>query len=151
MTDQLETHDQAKTPDRTNNGDDLRSLGELVWLVAHSEVHTGITLDELESIFLHPMHIGQMRRWYRGDAMVGLATWAWLDEEAEAEYLATGQVAPGKWQSGDRLWFVDVIAPFGDVKEITRELRQVIPQGHTAQSARWNEDKSLRKIGKFAA
>ncbi len=126
-----------------------RELGELVWLASHSGPHRRMQIDEIEEIFLAPLAIGQLRRWSRGRVVVALATWAWLSEEAEATYLQTGKVPSGDWGSGDRLWFIDVIAPFGDARAVTHELRGIIPAGRTARSARWHADGTLRKVGTF--
>jgi cytolysin-activating lysine-acyltransferase len=93
---------------------------------------------------------GQLRRWNRGPTLVALATWAWLSEGAENAYLQTGKVPEGGWRSGGRLWFVDVLAPFGEARSVAQDLRRVIPPGEVARSARWNSDGSLRKIGRFA-
>jgi cytolysin-activating lysine-acyltransferase len=51
-------------------------------------------------------------------------SWAWMNQEAEARYLTQPAVnmLESDWNSGDRLWFCDWIAPFGH----TREMRNLI-------------------------
>ena len=124
-------------------------LGETAWLLSQSKMHDRIQLDEMGALFFYPESLGQMRRWYRNGGPVGLATWAWLDSDTTDIYLETGQIPTGRWQSGPDLWFVDLIAPFGDATAITRELRQIIPEGGQAYSARWSDTGQLLKVGKF--
>ena len=52
------------------------------------------------------------------------ASWAFLNEEAE-QRLFTGQrrLGPGDWKAGDRLWLVDLVAPFGGAEEILNDLK----------------------------
>lgn len=59
-----------------------------------------------------------------GDRPVGAATWALLDE-ANERLLIEGRFHPPHageeaWSSGDRLWVIDIVAPFS-----TDENRQV--------------------------
>ncbi|SFA98366.1 ACP:hemolysin acyltransferase (hemolysin-activating protein) [Poseidonocella pacifica] len=127
----------------------LRMLGAIVWLCGQSPMHAQMQIDEISELFLAPLAGGQLRIWGRAAQPVGVATWAWLSAEAEAEYLETGKVPQGAWSSGERLWFVDVIAPFGDAPGIARDLRQIIPTGAVARSARWTDTGALRRIGRF--
>lgn len=49
-------------------------------------------------------------------------TWAYLSPQAERKYLTGGILDPNDWQSGNKLWIIDLIAPY---------------PGLTAQIARW--------------
>lgn len=132
----------------TRIDDHYRLLGELVEIACHMPVLASMELRFLSEVFLRPHNLGQMRRWHRGGRIVGVATWAWLDAPAVDRMLADGGVAPQDWQSGDQLWFIDVIAPFGDMRAISRDLRRLFP-GQTGHSVRWNEDGTVKKIGTF--
>jgi cytolysin-activating lysine-acyltransferase len=123
-------------------------IGELVELSLHSGVLREIEIQHIPEVFLRPYDLGQLRRWKRGGQVIGVATWAWLNDETAQMMLADGGVAPDAWQSGDQLWFIDVIAPFGDMREISRDLRSLFP-GITGHSVRWNEDGSVKKVGRF--
>ena len=123
-------------------------IGELAEIAMHTPVLAEMELRFLHEVFLRPYDLGQLRRWHRAERIVGVATWAWLRDTAADAMLAEGGVAPDAWQSGDQLWFIDVIAPFGDMRAISRDLRSPFP-GVTGHSVRWNEDGSVRKIGRF--
>lgn len=125
-----------------------RLLGELVEISAHSPVLAQMEIRHLGEVFLRPMALGQLRRWRRGEQIIAIATWAWLNEATAADMLRDGGVAPDAWQSGDQLWFIDVVAPYGDMRAISRDLRALFP-GVTGHSVRWNDDGSVKKIGRF--
>lgn len=123
-------------------------IGELIELSLHSPVLREMEIQHVPEVFLRPFDLGQLRRWKRDEQIVGVATWAWLNDDTAQMMLAEGGVAPDAWQSGDQLWFIDVIAPFGDMREISRDLRSLFP-GITGHSVRWNEDGSVKKVGRF--
>ncbi len=123
-------------------------MGELMELSLHSPVLREIEIQHFPEVFLRPYDLGQLRRWKRGEQIIGVATWAWLSQAAVEAMLRDGGVAPDAWQSGDQLWFIDVIAPFGDMRAISRELRSHFP-GVTGHSVRWNEDGTVKKVGRF--
>jgi len=123
-------------------------MGELTEIALHTPVLAEMELRFLYEVFLRPYDLGQLRRWHRNDQIVGVATWAWLSEAAAEAMLAEGGVAPDAWQSGDQLWFIDVIAPYGDMRAISRDLRSLFP-GKTGHSVRWNADGTVRKLGRF--
>jgi RTX toxin acyltransferase family len=61
---------------------------------------------------------------------IGVAFWATVNEEVEARLAAgTTRMRPQDWKSGDRLWVVEVIAPFGGAEEMVKDLKlKVFPQ-----------------------
>jgi cytolysin-activating lysine-acyltransferase len=66
----------------------------------------------------------QYRIYHKGTKPAGFVTWAWLNDEVEQAYaLNARSLRPQNWVSGDHLWFIDLIAPFGDAKDICRDLR----------------------------
>jgi cytolysin-activating lysine-acyltransferase len=44
-------------------------------------------------------------------------------EIEEAYVLDTSSLRPDGWNAGDRIWIIDFVAPFGDIKEITRDMK----------------------------
>ena len=122
-------------------------LGEILWLLMHSPLHRRLTVDAVEAYFVAPLMRNRLRFFRRGAAPVGLVTWAHLGPEAEARYLA-GELAlrPEDWDSGQQLWFVDMIAPFGDGRAISSDMRRRIPPGQVGKASRRNPDGSLRRV-----
>jgi cytolysin-activating lysine-acyltransferase len=60
---------------------------------------------------------------------VAFVSWARLSEEAEKKFITTQKLSPADWKSGDRLWLVDVVTPFGNQDRIFKELYQSIFKG----------------------
>ncbi len=74
-------------------------------------------------------------------------SWAWLDDERERQYLHDTNSLRGKdWQSGQRLWFIDWIAPFGGTQTFVRHLRKEIFPHVVAWSLRVNTKKKSARI-----
>jgi cytolysin-activating lysine-acyltransferase len=99
-------------------------LGEVTWLMSQSPLHKQFFISDLEWLVMTPMMLQQFRLFYDQTKPVGVVFWASLSEEVEAR-LATGsaRMRPRDWKSGDRLWVLEVIAPFGKGEEMVRDLK----------------------------
>ena len=113
--------------DRNSGPDALPSaavLGEMVWLWSMSEMHRVWPVAGIHRWLLPPLMHRQFRIYRAGPKPVGLVTWAWLDEAAEAAYVHNSRVlTPDDWKSGGRGWLIDFVAPFGDARRIASDLR----------------------------
>lgn len=99
-------------------------LGEMVWLYSMSELHQSWPFGALQQWLVPAIAHKQYRLYHREGRPVGLVTWAWLSKDIETAYVRnTTSLQPKDWQSGDRGWLLDFIAPFGDAKRITQDLR----------------------------
>jgi cytolysin-activating lysine-acyltransferase len=69
----------------------------------------------------------QFRLFYAQNKPIGVVLWAFADDEV-AKRLSEGatKLRPQDWKSGDQLWVVDVIAPFGGAEEMVRELKESV-------------------------
>lgn len=76
-----------------------------------------VILAALEWMVRPPILLNQFRLLRADGQVVAFATWAYLSdlsEEAEARLQEPHpKLAPNDWKSGDRLWLVSSIAPFG--------------------------------------
>lgn len=75
---------------------------------------------------LPPLALNQYQLYQEenGDRPTGLVTWAWFSPEVEQEYVRNSKaLQPADWNSGERGWIIDFIAPFGHAKEIVSDLR----------------------------
>lgn len=129
----------------------MERLGEAVWLMLQSPGYREADLSRVEALFLMPLMVDQLRVFRRGARPVGLVAWAFLTEEAEARYLRIGTLAPGDWTGGARFWFTDFLAPFGDVRALTRAACAFIPPGQTGFGTRRNPDGSVRRVTRHAS
>lgn len=105
---------------------DAESFGSVVWLFMHGGRHNSQPLFALEHTLLPVIHLGQYilvldKRASNGAPRpVGYLGWANLSAEAEARYVQnpiTG-LTRDDWNSGDRMWFVDFVAPFGHASQV---------------------------------
>jgi len=103
----------------------LPAIGYITWLCTQSQGHKQLFIQDIEWRLFPPVMLGQYK--LRIDDKAGglptaYASWAFLSEEVEAGYRAAHRLRPGDWRSGDRLWLVDCIAPFGGALPLLEEL-----------------------------
>ena len=62
-------------------------------------------------------------------------TWGWLNGEAEEKLITGEALEPEDWQSGDRLWIIDLIAPY---KGLPASLvRWIMQRGNFSEDQFW--------------
>jgi cytolysin-activating lysine-acyltransferase len=105
-------------------------LGEIVWLLTQSPAHRYLSLGDLEWMLMPPVLLGQYKIFRNEDQVVGVALWAYLNEEAEQRLKATGRLAPQDWgngasinmqdgivpNEGGNLWLIELLAPFNNTE-----------------------------------
>lgn len=116
-------------------GDKVAVLGNAVWLLTQTPTHKHLFITDLEWLVLPAVALNQFRLWRRGTVPVAFATWAYLSDEAEAR-LKQGirRIAPMDWKSGDNLWLMDLICPFGGQDEAMKELKEKAFKGKTVKT-----------------
>jgi len=100
-------------------------LGEVVWLLTQSPQHKqAFFLGDLEWMAMPPIILQQFRMFYAKDRPIGVVLWAFVDDEVEAR-LPSGnaRMRPQDWKCGDKLWIVEVVAPFGGTDEMLKDLK----------------------------
>lgn len=102
----------------------LPAIGYVAWLCSQSQGHKQLFIQDMEWRLFPPVILGQYK--LRIDDKVGglptaYASWAFLSDEIEADYRTAYKLRPGDWRSGDRLWIVDCIAPFGGALSLLEE------------------------------
>lgn len=112
-------------------------FGEIIWLLDRTPGYRDAAVRDVCAMFLPPAELDQLRLYRRGPRPVALGVWAWLDPDAAARHVETGApLRPEDWRSGDALWFIDVVAPFGDGLAVGRDLLRMIPPGGEAFGVR---------------
>ncbi len=102
-------------------------LGEIVWLMSQSQMHKQFFISELEWFVMMQVLLQQFRTFYATDRPIGVVLWASVSDEV-AERLAQGttKLRPQDWKSGDKLWLVEVIAPFGGAEEMVKDFKKKV-------------------------
>jgi len=91
------------------------ALGGAVWLWLHSTSHRNMPLSGLSALLLPAIAKRQFLLASHNGQPVAYISWANLSEEAEHRYLNQHplHMAEADWNSGDRMWILDWVAPFG--------------------------------------
>lgn len=102
-------------------------LGELTWLLSQSPTHKHFAIADLEWMVMPAILLEQFRVFHGEKQPLGFALWAQFSEEAEAKFKAQidaansqgpafagrgARLAPTDSKSGDRLWLIELVAPF---------------------------------------
>lgn len=99
-------------------------LGPVAWLLMQQPATRHLLLSDLEWRVMPPLLLEQSRIYTRDDLPLAFVSWARLSEEVAQRYRRVPhRLSPADWRSGDRLWLVDVVAPFGGVAELMEDLR----------------------------
>ncbi|MGV3555285.1 MAG: toxin-activating lysine-acyltransferase [Croceibacterium sp.] len=102
-------------------------LGEMTWLLTQSPLHRAMQIGDIEWLCMPALLKQQFYLFRDGDQPVGLALWAKCGAEAEKK-LEGGMIEPEnrltleEWDSGARVWLVDLIAPFATNQNRQREI-----------------------------
>jgi cytolysin-activating lysine-acyltransferase len=114
-------------------------LGEIVWLISQSLIHKQMFIKDLEWFVMTSVLPQQFRPFYAKDRPVGVVLWGYVSQGVE-QRLSKGvaKLRPQDWKSGDRLWVVEVISPFGGAEEMVRDLQEKVFPGR---------DVKLLKVG----
>jgi cytolysin-activating lysine-acyltransferase len=98
-------------------------LGHVVWLMMNMPAYRHVFIADLEWMVLPPLAINQYRLFRADNRVVAFAAWAYLSEAAEARLQESNpRLAPADWKSGERLWLVNLFAPFGHQEAALKEL-----------------------------
>lgn len=115
------------------------ALGEIVWLFSQSALHRQLKIERLEAAVMPALLTEQFRIFRFGPLPqlegvpaadfpaglskgglehmpLGVALWAELSEAAEAKLNEAMPLSLDEWKSGDRLWLLELISPFGNAE-----------------------------------
>jgi cytolysin-activating lysine-acyltransferase len=117
------------------------ALGNAVWLMMNMPNYRHVFLSDLEWMVLPAILLNQYRLFNADGKVVAFAAWAYLSEAVEKRLQeADPRLAPAEWKSGDRLWLIDLFAPFGHAEAALAELRQSAFAGKSFKMHRRNPD-----------
>lgn len=125
-TNRLEEAPKSANPSATSSR--LTAIGHAVWLMSRSPLHKHLMITDIEWLVTPPIMLGQFRMWENAGSPVGFASWAYLGEDAEERIVTKGirRLMPSDWKSGEQLWLIDFLSPFGGQEAMLKELREKI-------------------------
>lgn len=98
-------------------------------LLAKSRSHASYPIRYLSAIIAPAIDHGNIKFYFNSEgSLVGYVIWALLAPDVEERILRDGRIVlhPSEWNEGDRLWIIDFLAPFGNLKYMMRDLRDVV-------------------------
>ncbi|EBA02037.1 hypothetical protein RB2150_10604 [Rhodobacterales bacterium HTCC2150] len=90
----------------------LLAMGELSFLFLRHPNSDAMSVTSLRASLEHAVDTGHFAILRQDDVPRAALTYAFLTKEAEADFLQGGLPSSKDWIAGDRLWLMDVIAPY---------------------------------------
>ena len=105
----------------------LPILGPALWLYARDPLKKYLFIGNVDWALLPPIVLDQCRLYTKDGLPYAFVTWALVNDQIDAR-LRSGQprIAPHEWQTGEHLWIIDAVAPFGQREETLDELRETM-------------------------
>jgi cytolysin-activating lysine-acyltransferase len=113
----------------------LPVLGPALWLYARDPLRRYSFMGDMDWLLLPPVVLDQCRLFMKDGIPFGFFTWA-LVSDAIDQRLRSGvaKLAPHEWKSGEHLWLIDMVSPFGRPDAMINELLQGISGGRVARA-----------------
>ena len=103
----------------------LPAMGPVIMLYLQSPHRRFHFISDLEWLLLPPLVSGQCKLYMKKEYPISFISWAFLNETAEKRLLQNGgKLRPEDWKSGDRLWIIDIVAPFGGIDKMIQDIRK---------------------------
>ncbi len=108
----------------------LPILGPALWLYARDPMKKFMFIGDADWAVLPPVVLDQCRLYTKNGLPYAFVTWALVNDEIDSRLRsAHPKLAPHEWKSGDHIWLMDAVAPFGLLDETLRELRETMFPG----------------------
>ena len=128
-----------------------RLLGDVTLLMMQSQLHCSYFIGDIYECILPPIDLNQFRIYYKaGDYPIGFVCWAFLSAEKVQSYLrGECSVQREDWNSGDNLIYTEFIAPFGNVKEIVKDITHNIFPDRIGKSLKMKQKRKIESVKVF--
>jgi len=130
--------------------DKLQELNDVISLYKKFDRYKKDTREELFYHLLPSFKLSQYKTIKEDDKVVAFANWAMLNKQAEDEYLKTGDFANDQWQSGFRVWVIDVVSQGKGVKIVNwlrNYFKKFMLKGEVVKWMRSDNNYKIYRIG----
>ena len=101
----------------------LPILGPALWLYAPDPARKFMFMGDLDWAVLPPVVLDQCRLYSKNGLPYAFFTWAKVNDQVDARLRGKQpKLAPHEWQSGEHVWIIDAVAPFGQLEETLADL-----------------------------
>jgi cytolysin-activating lysine-acyltransferase len=90
----------------------LRAYGDMIFLAFRSARHAKMPAHLLRNYLEPPLVHGHFRIFRFDGVPRGAFTWGRFGPDAERKLVTGKHLEPEDWNSGNRLWIVDILAPY---------------------------------------
>ncbi|MCX7207582.1 MAG: toxin-activating lysine-acyltransferase [Proteobacteria bacterium] len=107
----------------------FQTYGYAAWLLSSSNITSDIGMRYIHTVVGEAFSHKKIKFYFNDDGMVvGMVIWACLTKDVEKRIIEKRKVDLHKseWNEGDRLWILDFVAPFGNIKYIIRDIKKNI-------------------------
>ena len=130
--------------------DKLQELNDVISLYKKFDRYKKDTREELFYHLLPSFKLSQYKTIKEDNKVVAFANWAMLNKQAEDEYLKTGDFANDQWQSGFRVWVIDVVSQGKGVKIVNwlrNYFKKFMLKGEVVKWMRSDNNYKIYRIG----
>ena len=130
--------------------DKLQELNDVISLYKKFDRYKKDTREELFYHLLPSFKLSQYKTIKEDNKVVAFANWAMLNKRAEDEYLKTGDFANDQWQSGFRVWVIDVVSQGKGVKIVNwlrNYFKKFMLKGEVVKWMRSDNNYKIYRIG----
>jgi cytolysin-activating lysine-acyltransferase len=122
---------RAKAAEGLGLANRVSAIGHAIWLMSRSPLHKHLMVTDIEWLLMPPIMLNQFHMWQDQGRPHGFASWAYFGEEQETRIANKGirRLMPTDWKTGEALWLIDFVAPFGGQEKMVEELRLKILPG----------------------
>jgi hemolysin-activating ACP:hemolysin acyltransferase len=87
----------------------LDELETILSLYRKFDRYNKYTDKELLFHVLPSYELNQYKIHKQGDEVIAFTNWAFLNKDAENQFILTGKINPNDWKSGNNVWHFDII------------------------------------------
>lgn len=125
-------------------------LGNITWLWMNSSLHKEWSCELLARNVIPAIENEQYMLLIDNGIPIAYCSWADLNLETEVKYIKDiSSLTPEEWQSGDRRWIIDWVAPFGHSQLLYKKMCQKYADTLVRSIRFQPNQKSVGKIAYF--
>jgi len=107
-------------------------LGPVTWLMMHQSTTKFSLVSDIEWKVMPPLVLEQAKLYMKDESPLAFVTWAKLSEEVANRYKTPPHhLTPSDWKTGEQIWIVDMLVPFGGAQEVLKDLKENVFKGQT--------------------
>lgn len=115
----------------------LPILGPVFWLYARDERKKYTFIADQDWLLLPPVVLDQCKLYMKQEMPWAFVTWAFVSDSIDVRLRSElPKIAPHEWKSGNHIWLIDIVAPFGQAEEMLDELRKTQFAGRKVSALR---------------